>query len=331
MLTPLCDGYEPAADGKPCIRYVSGGFCKLPMLFRCTEYLRVHEPVLSYSSMNSFVCPRRYYWSNIAGLEPIEKALPLEMGTVADKILQLIHGQSSPIDLPAFFAPYRDEKEELKPWQYAMWGLFEGYSADDRFNGLKGDCQAEFNWKEADYPQIHGFTDLVTFGDNDKGNMIGYEFKYTQKPDSYTKFTVSMQLATYFIGMPKLQRITLRAIQVPMLKQSAKETGAQYKDRVKLDFNGRPNHYINDTNYWRTEFDLGEVKERAKRIANTIRTFINMGGKEGFYQQIGPHTCFSPSRCNYLSICESGVVSENIYRKRGSKQLNQKEGNDVTG
>ena len=324
MLTPLCDGYEPS-DDKPCLWYVSGGFCKLPMLFRCTEYLRVHEPVLSYSSMNSFVCPRKYYWSNIAGLEPVEKALPLEMGTVADKLLQIIHGQNDPVDFAGFFAPYRDDKEELKPWQYAMWGLFEGYASNDRFNGLKGNCQVEFNWRENGYPQIHGFTDLVTIGED----QIGYEFKYTQRPESYTKFTVSMQLATYFIGSPHLQRITLRAIQVPMLKQSAKETGVQYKDRVKLDFCGRPNHYINDTHYWRTEFDLGEVKERAKRIASTIRLFINQGGKEGFYQQIGPHTCFSPSRCNYLNICESGVVSENIYRKRGNKQLDEKEGTDV--
>jgi hypothetical protein len=319
MLRPICEGYEKG-EGKPCIRYLKGGFCTLPMIFRCTERLRNNEPVLSYSSMKDFVCPRRFYWSYISGLEVIEKALPLTMGTVMDKILRHVHSDQ-PYSIHQLIDPSmttKDDLPDLKPWQWAIWGLTLGY-IEKGYGEVKGNPQVEFRWMEEGYPQVHGYVDLVsTYEDH-----IAYEFKYTGRPDSYTKFTVSQQLATYFLGIPRLQRVTLRAIQVPQLKQGAKETGEQYRDRVKLDFVSRPAHYVNDTSYWKTEFDLDEIKQRARRISQSIHSFINEGGQSpsAFYQMIGPETCFAgQGRCNYLEICSSGVVSETIYKKRGGER-----------
>ena len=318
MLPPICEGYEKGESGTgPCIRYLKGGFCTLPMIFRCTEFIRNNEPTLSYSSMKDFVCPRKFYHSYIQGLEPVDKALPLLMGSVADSLLQMIHGENSTVDLPSFFSQFKnpvDEDEDFKPWLYAMWGLFQGYISK-HYGDTKGSVQVPFEWFHPGYPRIRGFADLVSSYED----HIAYEFKYTGRPDSYTKFSISQQLGTYFLGIPQLQRITLRAIQVPQLKQSSKESGEQYRDRVYLDFCGRPGYYIHDSHYWRTEFDLEAIKERARRITRTIHSFCNEG-IAGFYQNIGPETCFAANgRCNYLSICESGVISETIYRKREVK------------
>lgn len=262
--------------------------------------------------MKDFTCPRRFYHSHYQGLEPIEKALPLDMGSCADGLLQLIHGGEgiSAKTFIDYFEPLMDDREELRPWQYAMWGLFEGY-VERGYGDMKGECQVPFTWFLDGYPRIKGYADLVLTHEY----HIGYEFKYTSRVESYNKFTVSQQLGCYFLGLPDLQRITLRAIAVPQLKQGKNESGADYRDRVKADFLARPGHYINDANYWRSEFDLEAVKERARRIAQSIHSFANEG-INGFYQVIGPETCFTPSRCNYLSICESGVVSETIYKCR---------------
>jgi hypothetical protein len=132
---------------------------------------------------------------------------------------------------------------------------------------------------------------------------------------------------------PDLQRITLRAIRVPELRQGRRETLRDYKDRVYHDFKSRPLYYVKDTSFWRNEFNYLEYKEKIKQVRDDIRRYIEFGGKEAFYQSNGPSTCFgdttgkATSTCPFLEICESGLDGERLvllYEQRSKKKGGEK-------
>jgi len=254
------------------------------------------------------------------GIQLIVKPLPMRLGEIASDILNCLHdesGKSNPPDLNQF----RNEEGEL-PYQIeALLGLFKGYETKE-FDAIKGVVQPRFEWWEAGYPHIIGYGDLATYESH-----IAYEFKYTSRPEAYqNKFIVQNQIATQFLGIPSINRITLRAFQVPQLRLAKNESLADYRERVYQDFLARPLHYIHDTSYWRNEFNYDELREKYKMVAREIQNFIELGGINYFYQSNGPSTCFgdttgsNTSNCEYLPICESGVISDLIYKKREVKQ-----------
>lgn len=87
----ICEFYNPV-EGRPCTSYIKGGLCSLPQFYRCIEYIRRNEPTLSYSAVRDYVrCKRCYYYSNIMGIQAIEKSYPLKLGETASKILDNLH------------------------------------------------------------------------------------------------------------------------------------------------------------------------------------------------------------------------------------------------
>jgi len=316
-MQPICEGFQKAQD-RPCIHSIENkfDFCELPEMFRCIEWIRRNEPTLSYSTIRDSFCKRKLYWSYIAGIQLVIKPLPMKLGEIAGQILNLLHNGETTL-IETFNLDSLKDGDGNLPFQImAMLGLFKGYK-EREFNSIKGITQSRFEWREEGYPHIIGYMDLKTY------DKIGYEFKYSSKPDAYKeKFIIQDQVATYFLGNPTLERITVRAIQVPQLKLAKNESLENYRDRVHQDFLTRPLHYINDTSFWRNEFNYDEIREKYKMIANEIQRFIEMGGLRFFYQSNGPNTCFGDttgtmmSNCQYLQICESGVVSDQLYRKR---------------
>lgn len=322
-MQPICDGFQKDSS-KPCIHSIDskGDFCDLPEMFRCIEWIRRNEPTLSYSTIRDSFCKRKLYYSYICGIELIVKPLPMRLGEIAGKYLDYLHNQiqsTPPTNFPPSIVPYfiklKDEDGNLPIQIEALIGLFQGYH-EKEFDSTKGQTQAYFQWMEEGYPQIHGYIDLVE-------ETWGYEFKYSSRPEIYnSKFIVQDQIATYFLGDPSLERITLRAIQVPQLRLGKNETHENYRERVHQDFLSRPLYYIKDYNFWRSEFNYDELREKYKMIANEILGFIELGGKKYFYQSNSPNTCFGEttgtgiSNCEYLDICNSGVVSDQIYKKR---------------
>ena len=318
-MLPICEGYLED-EGKPCAHSVGNDnqFCDLPEVFRCTEWLRRLEPTLSYSTIRNSYCKRKLWWSYICGIELIVKPLPMKLGEILGKILDEFHNEkdigTTPLD------HLRDEEGNFPIQIEAILGLLKGYR-DKEYDTLRGKTQSRFQWREEGYPQITGYLDLEIYQEK-----IAYEFKYTSKPEAYSsKFIVQDQIATYFLGKPNLECIILRAIQVPQLKLAKNESHEDYRERVRQDFIARPMHYIHDTGFWRNEFNYEELKEKYKMISQEIMELIEKGGQKYFYQSNGPSTCFGEttgygvSNCEYLPICESGVVSEQIYKKREVK------------
>jgi len=205
----------------------------------------------------------------------------------------------------------------------SMTALFEGY-VEKEMHTVKGVSEFYFRWEELDYPRIHGYVDLMQeFILSESGKptrTIAYEFKYTKSPDWYSKFNLMFQLGTYFLGNPELERITARIIQAPQMRMGKNENLRQFHDRVKDDIVRRIGHYVNDSNYWRTEYNYEAIKQKARKIVNEITTYIPQG-IEAWYQD--DQACFSPP-CEFFKICDSGVVSETLYKKREMRDNDKK-------
>jgi len=319
-MNPICEGFQKGQN-KPCIHSIGDkfDFCGLSEMFRCTEYIRRNEPALSYSTIRNSLCKRKLYWSYIAGIQLIIKPLPMKLGEIAGAILNFLHTEQEISGWYPDIDSLKDNDGNLPFQIMAILGVFKGYK-EKEFDTVKGIVQSRFEWFEEGYPRIIGYMDLKTH------DTIGYEFKYSSKPDAYKeKFIVQDQVATYFLGNPTLERITVRVIQVPQLRLAKNESLEDYRDRVYKDFLDRPMHYVNNTSFWRNEFNYDEIREKYKMIANEIQRYIELGGIKYFYQSNGPNTCFAEttgtavSNCEYLQICESGVVSDQLYKKREVK------------
>ena len=326
-MKPICEGFLEDSN-RPCAHSVENNhqFCELDSMSRCTEWIRRFEPQLSYSTIRNSFCKRKLWWSYICGIELIEKPLPMKLGEIAGWFLDQCHNVNADWNPsgPEKMNNLRNNEGELPIQIESMIGLFMGYH-DKEFDSFKGKTQSYFKWREDGFPIVSGYLDLENHQEK-----IAYEFKYTTRPDAYSnKFIIQDQITTYFLGKPHLERITLRAIQVPQLRLAKNETHEDYRERVRQDFIARPLYYIHDTNYWRSEFNYDELREKYRMIAQEIQKCIEMGGQKYFYQSNGPSTCFGEttgmavSNCEYLSICESGVVSEQLYKKREVK-LNAK-------
>lgn len=319
-MQPICEGFLKGED-KPCVHSVGedNQFCDLPIVFRCTEFIRRLEPTLSYSTIRDSFCKRKLWLSYVAGYQLKIKPLPMRLGILASDFLNYYHDREEKSSFPSL-SQFENEEGVLPSQIAAMVGLFRGYTAK-KFDTMKGTVQPYFKWREDGYPIIHGYGDLAIYE-----GKIGYEFKYTKRPDAYsTKFIVQDQIATQFLGMPSIERITLRAIHVPDLRLAKNESIEEYTQRVMQDFISRPLHYIHDISFWRSEFNYDELREKYKMISQEILRYIEMGGMKYFFQSNGPNTCFGDTtgmavnNCEYLDVCTSGVVSEQIYKKREVK------------
>ena len=152
---------------------------------------------------------------------------------------------------------------------------------------------------------------------------IAWEFKFSSHPERLIRHSLSLQLGTYFLGCPTLQRITVRGIRFPELRQHKNETLEDYIDRLYKDIKARPAHYIMDTTYWRTEFDLKETQAEVRRIYQDIKTYAKEG-REGYYKNL--MGCYAPVPCAYLPLCEIGVkdykdsiLTSAMYKPREEK------------
>jgi len=276
--------------------------------------MRRKEMKLSYSSCKDFtMCKRKFWWSYIAGLELIEKPMPMLMGSIMSQHLDAIHSKDNPPI--AYDWTHHIIEEAAMPIQlHGLRGLIKGYA--EKFGEMKGSTQVEFEWREDGFPRVHGYMDMTYH------NTIGYEMKYTARQEAYSKFAIQDQLATYFLGNGAIERITLRAILVPQLRQGRNEAPEDYEERVYQDFLHRPGYYVKDTNYWKEEFNYIELKIKLQMIAQDIYRYLEAGTIDAFYQSNGPNTCFGDTtgratiNCPYLSICVNGVVSEGMYQKR---------------
>jgi len=251
-------------------------------------------------------CPRLYYWSNIRGLQ-IRKDLAsdaLRIGSAVDS--HLTCGKNI-IDINSLNSLWEAKAS-------AIITVFETLFKIDR-EVCQG--QVRFIWQEGDgCPQVKGYIDIQA---NDETSFI--EIKTTTRPDFYTNtYWIHDQLGTYFLSNDKFRHCDMWAIRVPMLKQTGNfrdESFDQYKERCVRDMLKRPSWYFCGYNketktfglrFYRDEFDLEGLKRRYRWLSHQIK-----GCVEADYWYQDRTQCISPWQCDYLRVCDTGGVSEDIY------------------
>ncbi len=294
-------------DTKQCMYYLNGGMCSKDGRFRCEEYIKQKEPVLSYSGVNSFMkCPRKYYWSSMRGLKVKEHLMgdPLKIGLTVDGY---ITGGMSPSNLSDSVAMAKinamcDACAILIDPLNNIWPHYSG--------------QRELLWQEDDYPSVLCKIDL------EKKDGTGFvELKCSSRPDFYTNpFYIHDQCGTYFLANPKYQTCEVWVIRVPALRLGKNEDIEGFKERCYNDMVAKPEWYFNEydganktfgSTFYRNEFELDEIKKRIKHMGERIVRAV----KEDYWYQ-DRQQCMLPGKCDYMSVCDTGGVSEDLYEWR---------------
>lgn len=308
-MEPVCSYID--LEVKPCKHYIQGGFCTLPWIYKCIEFLRRNMVNLSYSGfMDYCTCRRKYFLHNVYGLELIEPSVRLRLGKIASECLDLIHHENPPTGWLSKLEDYKDifKSNGEVSWELvALEALLRNY-VESGYGDIKGVTQYEFNtvFGTDSMFNIHGYLDLVTDG------KMGWEFKYTGNINNYTMFHISPQLSTYFLGVDGIDKMTLRLLEVPGVKKTKKES--------MEDFAARTNEYckkaikgsVRDMSYWRTEFNTDRWRSTLAVVAGEIKDLLDKG-IVAFYQTGNRMNCWS---CQFFKICSDNIISEQLYRKR---------------
>jgi len=328
MTEQRCEDLDPGVP--PCSHYIEGGFCTLGYRFRCVEWMKRNAPTLSYTTIADYTsCHRKFWWNQVKGLERIEKSWPLQLGSHASLILGRLHHRDHEKDCVDWYKDYIttainqsvdpdiEDRQEGHEDLWAMMAIFDAYIAMD-FHTLKGITEYEFHWNDPEYPRVHGFIDLLDLNTYDAA--MGYEFKYSSKPDNYEQYIIEDQLCAYFISDLKIKSMTTRVFVPPMQrpkdnKKEGKESMVDFYDRVRKDVMRRATtQYFISKTYWRQEFDLENYKNKARRVSEEIIRYTEEGGIEPFYQN--KRACLAPFKCDYYDICKYKVISDTLYRKK---------------
>ena len=297
----------------PCKHYIKGlgneaGFCSLPHKFRCTEALKKYLPALSMSSVKSYCqCKEKYRLSKIRGIRCRDEELPLPVklgATYGNFIGSRVSGDSFHLD------DYK-EKYQLYPNDLSKLKALFRATRDLNLYPDPNDAQAEkhVTWDCGGHI-INGYTD-ISYDDNFQ------EWKLGARPEFYlTKESMFLQLGTYFIANPEWEYADVMAVRVPALKPKDDDPG-QYESRLYNDIKSRPGHYFQGytkksgkfgVRFHRAEFDLdylhlfylNTLKEMRYVIDNNLWTRNEL-------------SCHVPTKCWFMPIKRSGVVSEQIY------------------
>lgn len=290
----------------PCNYYVPTGFCSKPDYFRCVEYMINNEPIISYSAMRNFLrCEKLYYYTNILGLERVEKSDALKIGKYVDSVLS-----QKKIDIIG---------EENTLWLQKARAIIEGMNTlgiTKHIVNTNFESQKEFTIQQDGVPQIHGFIDF-----SHTSNKFFLELKTTSKPDTYQdKFLIEDQIGTYFLSNLDYQFCVMLIIRTPELVYNEnKENLQKYYNRCFDDITKRPRHYFIGYNYetnrfgvkfYRQEIDTDEL---VKRYKWTVREIQQCAKKDYFPLRKG--SCFFPIKCDFYKACSVGI-SEDRYKKR---------------
>jgi len=336
-MNKLCDHYDPSIE--PCRFYIkrpedARGACLRNDMFICPYYILAYGvPMLSYSAITSWMnCREKFRLAHIVGVELKEQFMPAPMilGKLAARILRHLHDSKNSPDFRLNVSGYIAEKLGVNTmvdqlYLHTLATVFEAYQ-DLELHVAKGEPEQRVIWSEPDYPNIKMFIDLGVYNSDAKKGFV--EYKYTGKPDRYQKiFVLRNQLGTYFLSDFEFEFCILRTIRNPnphnpakggiKINKQEKENPELFFKRLRQDIIRRPKFYFTDKKYWSTQFDLQGQKEKYKVIAKEIEDCV---ANNAFYPAEDANVCFrGESVCEFMAICETGGISEELYRYKKNK------------
>jgi hypothetical protein len=319
-----CQFHSPA-EGLPCRHYIrpndptEPGFCRLPDYFRCIEAVKRKLPALSFSSLTDFIHCKMRYKHQIDGIEVRPEHLPeaMKLGSAWDAFLN------------TQFNPEIKLFDKIQPLQLSD-GAMAKYSALVRaFNDLEVKLDMEnllgVQW-EINVPV--GDTRITASVDRAYQDHI-VEVKLSSRPDFYTqKENLFYQLSTYFLGDDRWEYADVQITRVPQLRTGygklIEESSDAYEQRCYSDILSRPAFYFigwdrksrtYGTRFYRSEFDLDQVFQTYVHVLHEIKSTCR---RDAWYPN--NLACHVPAPCIYLPIKKSGIVSDEIYIRKGGEK-----------
>ena len=297
-------------ENSPCKFYIKqepgiAGLCDAePTMFRCTEALKKLSPTITQSAIKTFAqCPYKYYLNYIKGVSRRDEHLPepIKMGAVWDAYL----GGKDTVELMDRYQISDITQAKL----LTMMNVFE----ELKLTPEPGyDTQGKVEWLAGGNVTVTGFTDR-TYSDHIE------EDKFTARPDFYfTLGNISLQVGTYFLGVPSAEYVDMKVTRVPGLRLGKEEDIAGYMDRLYKDICKRPSYYFPGLNkakktygkrFYRNEFPLDIIKKRFEDVIKDMRFHID---NNLWYRN--ELSCHVPSQCMYLDIKNTGVISNTLYK-----------------
>ena len=293
------------------------GFCGLQDYFRCIEACKKKLAPLSYSSLIDFIhCRLRYKHRKIDGIEirPAHLSEAMKIGMAWDTFCNT---QFS-LELKLFDTI---QSLQLSPLQMAK------YSALVRaFNDLEVDLDMkDLLGAQYEIGVPVGDTCITGFVDRAYRDHIT-EVKLSGRPDFYwQRENLYYQLGTPFMTDERWKYADVQITRVPQLRTGhgrlSDESPDQYEDRIYSDILSRPAHYFigwdrktrtYGVRFYRSEFDLDQIFRTYVHVMDEIKDCCR---RDAWYPN---HlACHVPAPCQYLPNKKSGVVSEEIYKRKG--------------
>ena len=123
------------------------------------------------------------------------------------------------------------------------------------------------------------------------------------------------QIQMYFFLDPEAEQFVLNVLAKPWrMRLKKNEELEEFRKRVLTEMLAYPKKYFARTHYYRSEFDLEQWK---KEMQITIAEMESKSKEIEFYPR-DPKACYAFG-CDYMPICETGVVDEKLYKKKGMR------------
>ncbi|HOX27492.1 MAG TPA: PD-(D/E)XK nuclease family protein [Candidatus Krumholzibacteria bacterium] len=294
--------------------------------------------ILTHSRLACFrTCPRKHYIRFELGIRPDVDSVPIRVGAAFHAALEARdHGRDP---APLMEACLGD------PYDLAMVAaMFDGHCrryANEPLNPVVS--EQEFT-RQLVNPGTGRATPIwLLAGKIDRivrladGRLALMEYKTTSQDfapgaDYWTRLHMDQQLSIYVLAAREIgydiQTILYDVTRRPALRplkatpdearkytkdgklyanqRAEDETPDEYAARVAADIAERPDHYFARIEIARLERDLDDCQEEVWQQQLAIRAAQNSGH---WYRN--PSACFSPFRCEYLSICQNRDLDTN--------------------
>ena len=289
--------------------------------------------ILSHSSRELFIkCRKAFYLNRIKRIRTKGEmlALPVKLGIIWDQYVQSRFNQQKFQDT---FWKLADEYQLDDVSVSKIYGIIQAHrmlEIDPDYENEDGErfigCQKRFEL------QYDGYR-VVGYIDREYTDHV-VETKFTARPDFYFQIhNITSQIGSYFLSNENYKYAIIEAVRVPDIKTGkrkyADEDLDSYRNRVKGEILSKPSHYFvgfdrdkgtYGKKFWRNEFDLESLEQVYQEVWNEIKQCLEANSEAKWWQN--RKACYCPAPCEYLPICDTGVVSEEIFNIGEELNLN---------
>tara|TARA_R100001079_G_scaffold100636_1_gene65197 strand:+ start:1141 stop:2028 length:888 start_codon:yes stop_codon:yes gene_type:complete len=161
---------------------------------------------------------------------------------------------------------------------------------------------------EGSHPRFPG---EVVLGEWKTASIVNND--YMQRLDIDFQVSAYLWVASKLYGKP-VTKMVYRVVKKPTIRQRKNETEEEYIDRLRQDYEERPEHYLFETVVERTEEQLDEWHKQAWAVHSRMLQI-----KRGDVPAIkNTQACLSRGRCPYFDLCV-GAVTEDAFKRLETK------------